>query len=83
MTDVSGDNPDNGSVRPAPIARAAAVASGITINALAILENDPIERSLKDRGRLDLGQRTRRAFAAVSTRRLARLMPDRRGRREP
>src|SRR5690606_607988 len=42
VIDVSGDNPDNRSVRPAPLARDAAVADGITINALAILENDPI-----------------------------------------
>lgn len=40
VIDVSGDNPDNRSVRPAPIARDAAVAAGITINALAILEGD-------------------------------------------
>lgn len=42
VIDVSGDNPDNRSVRPAPIARDAAVAAGITVNALAILEGDPI-----------------------------------------
>src|SRR3546814_15362355 len=42
VIDVSGDNPDNRSVRPAPIARDAAVAAGITVNALAILESDPI-----------------------------------------
>lgn len=37
IIDVSGDNPDNRSHTPAPIARDAAVAAGITINALAIL----------------------------------------------
>lgn len=42
VIDVSGDNPDNRSVRPAPLARDAAVAGGITVNALAILEGDPI-----------------------------------------
>jgi hypothetical protein len=42
VIDVSGDNPDNRSVRPAPVARDAAIAAGITVNALAILENDPI-----------------------------------------
>jgi len=42
VIDVSGDNPDNRSIRPSPIARDAAVADGIVINALAILENDPI-----------------------------------------
>ena len=42
VIDVSGDNPDNRSVRPSEVARDAAVANGITINALAILENDPI-----------------------------------------
>lgn len=42
VIDVSGDNPDNRSVRPSTVAREAAVADGITINALAILENDPI-----------------------------------------
>ena len=47
VIDVSGDNPDNRSVRPAPIARDAAVAAGITVNALAILENDPIGPSGK------------------------------------
>lgn len=41
VIDVSGDNPDNRSVRPAPLARDDAVARGITINALAILEGDP------------------------------------------
>jgi hypothetical protein len=47
VIDVSGDNPDNLSVRPAPEARDAAVAAGITINALAILEGDPIGPSGK------------------------------------
>lgn len=42
VIDVSGDNPDNLSVRPAPVARDDAVARGITVNALAILEGDPI-----------------------------------------
>lgn len=37
VIDVSGDNPDNRSHRPAPMARDAAVAAGITVNALAIL----------------------------------------------
>ena len=47
VIDVSGDNPDNRSVRPAPIARDDAVANGVTINALAILEGDPIGPSGK------------------------------------
>lgn len=47
VIDVSGDNPDNRSVRPASVARDAAVAAGITVNALAILENDPIGPSGK------------------------------------
>ncbi len=47
VVDVSGDNPDNRSVRPAPVARDAAVAAGVTVNALAILENDPIGPSGK------------------------------------
>lgn len=47
VVDISGDNPDNRSVRPAPIARDAAVAAGITVNALAILENDRIGLSGK------------------------------------
>lgn len=47
VIDVSGDNPDNRSVRPAPVARDAAVAAGMTINALAILEGDPIGPSGK------------------------------------
>jgi hypothetical protein len=47
VIDVSGDNPDNLSVRPAPVARDDAVAQGITINALAILEGDPIGPSGK------------------------------------
>ncbi len=39
IVDVSGDNPDNRSHRPAPLARDIAVAAGITINALAILQD--------------------------------------------
>jgi hypothetical protein len=39
IIDVSGDNPDNRSHIPAPLARDAAVASGVTINALAILQD--------------------------------------------
>ena len=39
IIDVSGDNPDNRSHVPAPLARDAAVSSGVTINALAILQD--------------------------------------------
>ncbi len=39
IIDVSGDNPDNRSHLPAPLARDAAMAAGITINALAILQD--------------------------------------------
>lgn len=39
IIDVSGDNPDNRSHRPAPLARNEAVADGITINALAIVQD--------------------------------------------
>jgi hypothetical protein len=39
IIDVSGDNPDNRSHHPGPMARDAAVAEGITINALAILQD--------------------------------------------
>jgi len=39
IIDVSGDNPDNRSHHPGPLARDAAVAEGITINALAILQD--------------------------------------------
>jgi hypothetical protein len=39
VIDVSGDNPDNRSHHPAPLARDMAVAAGITINALAILQD--------------------------------------------
>jgi hypothetical protein len=39
IIDVSGDNPDNRSHHPGPLARDAAVAAGITINALAILQD--------------------------------------------
>lgn len=37
VIDVSGDNPDNRSQMPAPQARDAAVAAGLTVNALAVL----------------------------------------------
>lgn len=39
IIDVSGDNPDNRSHRPAPLARDMAVAAGVTINALAIVQD--------------------------------------------
>jgi hypothetical protein len=39
IIDVSGDNPDMRSNHPAPLARDAAVAAGITINALAIVQD--------------------------------------------
>jgi hypothetical protein len=39
IIDVSGDNPDNRSHLPAPVARDMAVAAGITINALAIVQD--------------------------------------------
>jgi Protein of unknown function (DUF1194) len=39
IIDVSGDNPDNRSNHPAPLARDAAIAQGVTINALAILND--------------------------------------------
>ncbi len=39
VIDISGDNRDNRSARPAPLARDAAVRSGITVNALAVLED--------------------------------------------
>jgi hypothetical protein len=39
IIDVSGDNPDNRSHHPAPLARDAAVAAGVTINALAIIQD--------------------------------------------
>jgi hypothetical protein len=45
VIDISGDNPDNRSNVPAPLARDAAVAAGITVNALAILNNDSIGAS--------------------------------------
>ena len=41
IIDVSGDGPDMRSLTPAPIARDAAVAKGITINALAIIVRVP------------------------------------------
>jgi hypothetical protein len=47
VIDISGDNPDSRSIRPASVARDAAVAAGITVNALAILEGDPIGPSGK------------------------------------
>lgn len=40
IIDVSGDNPDNRSHHPGPLARDAAVAQGITINALAIVQDE-------------------------------------------
>lgn len=40
IIDVSGDNPDNRSHHPAPLARDMAVAAGVTINALAIVQDD-------------------------------------------
>jgi hypothetical protein len=39
IIDVSGDNPDNRSHLPAPVARDMAVGAGITINALAIVQD--------------------------------------------
>jgi hypothetical protein len=42
VIDVSGDNPDNRSIVPAPAARDAAADAGITINALAILQTDAL-----------------------------------------
>jgi hypothetical protein len=39
IIDVSGDNPDNRSHRPVLLARDAAVADGVTINALAIVQD--------------------------------------------
>ena len=40
VIDVSGDNRDMNSISPAPLAREAAMAAGITVNALAILQNE-------------------------------------------
>jgi hypothetical protein len=40
VIDISGDNPDNRSLTPAIMAREAAAARGITVNALAVLEGD-------------------------------------------
>jgi hypothetical protein len=40
VIDISGDNADMRSLNPAPAARDAAVARGITVNALAVLEED-------------------------------------------
>lgn len=42
VIDVSGDNPDNRSLVPAVVARETAAARGITVNALAILQNDAL-----------------------------------------
>lgn len=47
IIDISGDGPDRRSITPAPEARDAAVAKGITINALAIILR-PAMRSLSD-----------------------------------
>jgi len=38
VIDISGDNPDNRSRRPAPVARNAAIEAGITVNALAVVD---------------------------------------------
>lgn len=40
VIDISGDNRDNRSLTPALVAREAAAAQGITVNALAVLEGD-------------------------------------------
>jgi hypothetical protein len=40
VIDISGDNRDIRSFRPAPVARDAAVAAGIVVNALAVVEDD-------------------------------------------
>lgn len=40
VIDISGDNRDMRSLRPAPLARDAAVAAGIVVNALAVIEDD-------------------------------------------
>jgi hypothetical protein len=40
VIDISGDNRDNRSLTPALVARQAAAAQGITVNALAVLEGD-------------------------------------------
>jgi hypothetical protein len=45
IIDVSGGNPDMRSNRPAPLARDAAVAAGITINALAIVQDPALGSS--------------------------------------
>ncbi len=50
VIDVSGDGPDMRSLRPARFARDEAVAAGITVNALAILQTDA--RGLSGRPRL-------------------------------
>ena len=47
IIDVSGDNPDNRSHHPGPLARDAAVAKGITINALAIVQDGRLGASGK------------------------------------
>ncbi|MGE3934336.1 MAG: DUF1194 domain-containing protein [Rhodospirillaceae bacterium] len=49
VIDISGDNRDNRSFKPAPVARDHAVAAGITVNALAILD--------ESRGGVDAGGR--------------------------
>jgi hypothetical protein len=47
VIDVSGDNPDMRSNLPAPMARDLAVKAGITVNALAILQDDRLGPSGK------------------------------------
>jgi hypothetical protein len=47
IIDVSGDNPDNRSHHPGPLARDAAVAKGITITALAIVQDGRLGASGK------------------------------------
>lgn len=47
VIDISGDNPDNRSFVPAPVAREAAAGEGITINALAILQSNMLGPSGK------------------------------------
>jgi len=42
VIDISGDNQDMNSFRPAPLARDEAVAAGITVNGLVILQDDAI-----------------------------------------
>ncbi len=45
VIDVSGDNPDNRSIVPAPLARDRAIEAGIVINALAILQDSYLGES--------------------------------------